>query len=121
MRLNSLCPSFIVSGKSDLSVGRRSIFCLLTLIFLLVTVDGCATGLGHDEDVSSVNEKIAAEVKLALVQEPKLNAAPIDITVNQGVVTLGGFVEEESQRQQAAQAARGVQGVESVINNIQIK
>lgn len=119
MRLTS--SGFLLSGRFDLSVGWRNVLCLLILTYLLMTVGGCSAGLGHDDNVSSVNERIAAEVKLALVKEPNLNAAPIDITVNNSVVTLNGFVEEESQRQQAAQAANRVKGVESIINNIQIK
>ncbi|HBP86719.1 MAG TPA: transporter [Nitrospiraceae bacterium] len=64
---------------------------------------------------------MAAEVKVALVQEAGLNAAPIDVKVQNGVVTLGGFVEKESHRQAAERAAGRVGGVQSVINHLQVK
>lgn len=50
-----------------------------------------------------------------------LDAAPINITVRNGVVTLGGFVEKDPQRQAAEKAASNVPGVDSVINDIQVK
>lgn len=92
--------------------------CVLCLIF---TGAGCGTHLGADAEVSDRNEQMAAEVKVALVQEAGVNAAPIDVKVRKGVVTLGGFVEKESYRQAAERAAGRVGGVESVINEIQIK
>jgi osmotically-inducible protein OsmY len=64
---------------------------------------------------------MAAEIKLALVQKVGLNAAAIDVKVHKGVVTLGGFVEKDAQRQAAERAAGRVTGVESVINHIQTK
>lgn len=91
------------------------------VLFLTFTPAGCGAHLGADAEVSDRNEQMAAEVKVALVQEAGLNAAPIDVKVHKSVVTLGGFVEKESQRQAAERAAGRVRGVESVINHIQIK
>ncbi|MEX2491611.1 MAG: BON domain-containing protein [Nitrospirales bacterium] len=94
--------------------------CFLVLALVLATV-GCGNRLGHDAEVADRNEEIAAQVKVALARESGLNAAPIDITVSEGVVTLGGFVEDALQRKKAEQAASQVTGVESIINKIQIK
>lgn len=91
------------------------------VLFLTLSAAGCGTPLGADAEVSDRNEQMAAEVKVTLVQEAGLNAAPIDVKVHKGVVTLGGFVEKESHRQAAERAAGRVRGVESVINEIQIK
>lgn len=118
-----LLPSFTVfisSQKNDVIIGCRTIFCLLLLVFTLTT-EGCGNRLGHDADISDENEKLAAQVKVALVQESGLNAAPIDIKVRQGVVTLGGFVEDEFQRKIAEKAAAGVTGVANVINALHVK
>lgn len=81
---------------------------------------GCGSQLGHDAELLDRNEVIAARVKVALVQEG-LDAAPLNIAVRNGVVTLEGFVEKQPHRQAAERAATHVPGVDSVINNIQVK
>jgi osmotically-inducible protein OsmY len=91
------------------------------VLALTVTVAGCGTHLGGDTEVSDRNERMAAEVKLALVQQADLNAAAIDVKALGGVVTLGGFVEHEDQRQAAEITAGRVTGVTSVINTIHLK
>jgi hypothetical protein len=93
---------------------------LLILASALAAI-GCWNRPGQDTEELQENEGIIAKVKVALVQEPGLDAAPIDIKFHNGVVTLVGFLEDESQRQQAAQAAQNVTEVRSVVNNIQIK
>ncbi len=100
--------------------GSWTISCLLVLSGLVVA-DGCGTPLGSDTEVSEQNVRIAAQVKMALVQESGLNAAPIDIQVRDGIVTLGGFVEHEAQRESAKHAAQQIRGVKAVVNNIKIK
>ncbi|MDT3778779.1 BON domain-containing protein [Nitrospira sp. MA-1] len=102
----------------------RNLWCPITFVcvlFLTFNAAGCGTHLGADAEVSDRNEQMAAEVKVALVQEAGLNAAPIDVKVQNGVVTLGGFVEKESHRQAAERAAGRVGGVQSVINHLQVK
>lgn len=93
----------------------------ILLLATMLSAVGCWNRPDPDTETVENNEKLAAQVKVALVQESKLNAAPIDIRVHDGVVTLEGFLENESQRQQAVQAAKSVTGVQSVVNNIQIK
>lgn len=98
----------------------RIVSCLLALVITLAE-GGCWNRLGQDADVLDENERIAAQVKVELVREPGLDAAPINIKVHDGVVTLEGFLEDESKRQQATQAALRVSGVQSVLNKLQIK
>ena len=90
------------------------------LVFSLMMV-GCGVRLGPDSPTIQKNESLAAEVKVALVKEAGLNAAPLDVKVRNGVVTINGFVEDESQRQQAINAAQKVAGVQSVIDQIRVK
>ena len=101
------------------SDGWRDVPAVCLLVFVLATF-GCGSPLGHDAEVSDRNEYIAARVKVALIQEG-LDAAPIDIVVRNGVVTLEGFVEKEPHRKAAEKAAINVSGVDSVLNNIQVK
>ncbi|GJL57760.1 MAG: hypothetical protein NPIRA03_06170 [Nitrospirales bacterium] len=100
---------------------RHPIFTALFIMAFVVAAFGCSTPLGHDAEVADKNEYVAARVKVALMREAGLDAAPINITVRNGVVTLGGFVEKEPQRQAAEKAVARVPGVDSVINNIQVK
>ncbi len=90
---------------------------LLSLLFLV----GCGAHLGQDDKISDKNEEILAQVKLALVKNTRIDAAPLDVEVNKGVVTLSGFVEDEEQREQAIKVAENIKGVRSVLNKIQIK
>ncbi len=94
---------------------------MLLAFLLTLTTIGCGNLLNQDNEALDKNERIAALVKVALTQEPGLDAAPIDIKAQNGVVTLGGFVESASNRQKASKAASRVAGVLSVINDIQIK
>lgn len=103
----------------SVSYGWHHIPAVLIMAFVFASF-GCGSPLGHDAEVSDRNESIAGKVKVALMQEG-LDAAPINITVRNGVVTLGGFVEKDPQRQAAEKAASNVPGVDSVINDIQVK
>ncbi len=107
--------------SNSFSYGWPHILSALFIMAFVVSAFGCGTPLGHDAEVSDRNEYIAARVKVALMREAGLDAAPINITVRNGVVTLGGFVEKEPQRQAAEKAAAHVTGVDSVINQIQVK
>lgn len=103
----------------SISYGWHHIPALLIMALVFASF-GCSSPLGPDAEVSDRNESIAGKVKVALMQEG-LDAAPINITVRNGVVTLGGFVEKDPQRQAAEKAASHVPGVGSVINDIQVK
>ncbi len=108
------------SGNVSYLLLGHACSCVLILLFTLAEF-GCGNFLGQDAEVIDGNERLAAQVKVALAQDSLLNAAPIDVKANNGVVTLGGFVEDESQREQARKAARSVAGVQSVVNKITIK
>ncbi|WP_454061471.1 BON domain-containing protein [Candidatus Nitrospira salsa] len=103
------------------SLIKRQLVRGLIILTTFTAIGGCWSHLGQDNKVSDKNERIAAAVKVAIAQEPTLNVAPINIRARKGVVTLEGFVENETQRKQAAEVAKNAKGVQSVINNIQIK
>ena len=119
INVSSLCP--LMNPLRPACQGLWRPIAFVCVLFLTVNAAGCGTHLGADAKVSDRNEQMAAEVKAALVQEAGLNAAPIDVKVQNGVVTLGGFVEKESHRQAAERAAGRVRGVQSVINHLQLK
>ncbi len=93
----------------------------IVLVLITVLAGGCASGLGQDSDISSEDARMSSQVKVALVREPDLAAAAIDVSVSDGAVILSGFVETDAQRQRAAEAADQVRGVRSVTNEIGVK
>jgi hypothetical protein len=63
---------------------------------------------------TSVKAKMAADVRLSTLTN-------IEVNSTNGIVTLSGQVENESDRAQAAAVARSVDGVVRVNNELQIK
>ena len=65
---------------------------------------------------------IAAKLKTKLAQTEGLaNATAINIEINQGIVLLAGFVENETIKSDAGKAARSISGVTQVHNLIAVK
>jgi hyperosmotically inducible protein len=73
------------------------------------------TGEYFDDKVLSSN------VKAALANDALAPASEIDVEVNRGIVSLGGFVDSSAERDAAAAAAKGVKGVQKVNNNLEVR
>ena len=69
------------------------------------------------QDAAS-DAKVTMSVKMALVFQPGVKAAEIDVDTDHGTVTLNGRVRTESERQLAEEVAEGVSGVRLVVNEI---
>lgn len=67
------------------------------------------------------DKALSVSVKVALADDPVAHARDIDVEVNRGVVSLGGFVDSNAQRDAAVAAAKKVKGVEKVINNLTVR
>jgi len=67
------------------------------------------------------DKALSASVKAALADDSVAPASEIDVEVNRGVVSLGGYVDSNVQRDAAVAAATGVSGVQRVINNLAIR
>ena len=90
--------------------------------FALVGVAGCAStptkeGTGEYVDDTMITTK----VKSAILNEPTLKVAEINVETFKGVVQLSGFVASPAAVTKAAEVTRGVSGVKSVKNDIRIK
>lgn len=92
------------------------------LAFTLLTVMGCAstqsregTGEYFDDTV------ITAKVKAAILNEPTLSAAEINVETFKGTVQLSGFVSSSTDINKAVEVARSVGGVKSVKNSLHLK
>ena len=66
------------------------------------------------------NIALAARVKRALESEAKILAAGIDVTAEDGAVTLWGTAASAGERARAAKLASNVDGVKSVENRIAV-
>src|SRR6202162_2446923 len=84
---------FVISGKTTCSPGRQ--------------IDDASIK-------TAVKAKMAADVRLSTLTN-------IEVNSTNGVVTLSGQVENESDRAQAVRVARSVDGVVKVNNELQIK
>lgn len=60
-------------------------------------------------------------MKAAILNEPTLKVAEINVETFKGVVQLSGFVSSQIAANKAVEVARGVHGVTSVKNDMRIK
>lgn len=93
-------------------------FAVLTLVCFVASSCKTTTSAGRQIDdatiKASVKAKMAADVRLSTLTN-------IEVNSTNGVVTLAGQVENESDRAQAAAVARSVDGVVKVNNELQVK
>ena len=100
----------------------RSYISAALLAFALAGVAGCAstpTTEGTGEYVSDT--MITTEVKSAILNEPTLKVAEINVETFKGVVQLSGFVASPAAASKAVALASDVGGVKSVKNDMRVK
>lgn len=85
---------------------------LLTAALLFVPAQGVVTGVTD----SAITTSIKTEIGL----NPNVNTFGIHISTEEGVVTLSGRVEDETQKALAVQIAEDTKGVTEVVNNLTI-
>jgi osmotically-inducible protein OsmY len=64
---------------------------------------------------------VTTGVKAAIVKEPSLKVAEINVETYKGVVQLSGFVSSAENIATATTVARSVNGVKSVKNDLRLK
>ncbi|MFZ1327003.1 MAG: BON domain-containing protein [Candidatus Contendobacter sp.] len=106
----------------------RTLF--LPALLATLTLAGCAKlGLGSSDSAPSATRSssasrgptvsdsaITASIKEAFQQDPELAAAKISVTVDQGVVSLGGSVPNVQAYLRAGSLARNAPGVRPPVN-----
>lgn len=97
-------------------------FSAFFLTVMLVSFLGCAStakqeGTGEYIDDSAITTK----VKAAILNEPGLKVAEINVETFKGVVQLSGFVSSKADENKAVEVARGVKGVKSVKDDMRLK
>ena len=64
---------------------------------------------------------ITTKVKAAVLEDPSLKSAEINVETFKGVVQLSGFVRSRADINKAVEVAKGVKGVKSVKNDMILK
>ncbi|CAH1386157.1 BON domain-containing protein [Candidatus Nitrotoga sp. M5] len=98
---------------------RFSTFILTALLAFMV---GCAATSKQEGTGEYIDDTIlTTKVKAAVLKEPTLKSAEINVETFKGVVQLSGFVNSQADINKAAEVARSVKGVESVKNDMRVK
>lgn len=67
------------------------------------------------------DQSLQARVKAALADDSAVHSLKVDVEVNRGEVSLGGFVDSNAERDAAVAAVRKVAGVTKVFNNLTVR
>ena len=97
-------------------------FSAFILALTLLTAVGCASTQKQEGSGEYVDDSvITSKVKAAILEEPALSSAEINIETFKGIVQLSGFVSSRADIKKAVAVARGVGGVKSVKNDMRLK
>lgn len=66
------------------------------------------------------DQDLLAEIARNIRWDPRIDQAPIEVRIRDGVVTLSGTVESAGRKFAAYEDALRVQGVRQVIDNIEV-
>jgi len=92
------------------------------LILVLLTVMGCGSTQKREGTGEYLDDTvITTKVKAAILNEPTLKSAEINVETFKGVVQLSGFVSSSASINKAIEVAKGVAGVKSVRNSMHLK
>ena len=91
-------------------------------VVLMATTLGCASTRTQDGTGEYVDDTvITAKVKAAILNEPTLKSAEVNVETFKGEVQLSGFVSSQAAESKAVEVARSVSGVKSVKNDMRLK
>ena len=119
--VDSLDGQVTLSGRVDSSAERNAAVRVAQRTDGVRGVtDNMTVGGGPSAGQQVDDAGITASVKAQLADDPRVKARDIDVDTVQGVVTLSGKVQSESERMRALQIARATSGVKSVTNNLEV-
>lgn len=88
----------------------------------LTSLAGCASTTNKESTGQYMDDTaITTKVKSAILNEPTLKSAEINVETFKGRVQLSGFVSSRASIDRAVQVAQGVSGVSSVANDMRVK
>ena len=98
---------------------RFSTFFMIALLAFFVGCAATSTQEGTGEYIDDT--VLTTKVKAAVLNEPTLKSAEINVETFKGVVQLSGFVSSQADINKAVAVARSVKGVTSVKNDMRVK
>jgi osmotically-inducible protein OsmY len=94
----------------------------LLSIIAVAGLMGCASTATSESTGQYVDDTaITTKVKAAILEQPTLKSAEINVETFKGVVQLSGFVSSQDNVNTAMNTARSVKGVSSVKNDMRVK
>ena len=94
----------------------------LFLSVILMSFLGCASTAKQEGTGEYIDDSvITTKVKAAILNEPGLKVAEINVETFKGIVQLSGFVSSKADESKAVEVARGVKGVKSVKDDMRVK
>ena len=95
---------------------------ILSAAIVLSSVAGCAATQKQESTGQYVDDTaITAKVKSAILKEPDLKSAEINVETFKGRVQLSGFVSSRASIDRAVAVTQAVSGVSSVTNDMRVK
>jgi len=88
------------------------------LALLLLALMTAGVSLAKD---AVTDDMIYNNVRIKLASDAVVKGGALEVDVKQGIVTIGGSVEQDKQKDRATKLAKSVKGVKQVINNISIR
>lgn len=93
----------------------------LSILALTITV-GCASTPTQEGTGEYIDDSvITGKVKAAILNEPTLKVAEINVETFKGVVQLSGFVNSRADKSTAVGVTRAISGVKSVKDDMRLK
>jgi hyperosmotically inducible protein len=100
----------------------RNYLTVLLLAITLASVIGCSSTSKQESTGEYIDDSvITTKVKAAILNEPTLKSAEINVETFKGVVQLSGFVNSQSDINKAVEITQGIKGVTSVNNSMRLK
>lgn len=97
-------------------------FSVFFMVFAFASMVACSSSPKHEGTGEYVDDSvITTKVKAAILQEPTLKVAEINVETFKGVVQLSGFVQSQADINTAVRVASQVGGVKSVKNDMRLK
>jgi hypothetical protein len=94
---------------------NSSLIAILTLALTLGVLAGCS------RQSAPTDAQIATDVQTKIYGDSAIQSRQITLQVANGVVTLNGNVDKDSERTSASADAATVAGVKTVVNNLQVQ
>lgn len=109
-----------------MQTSHRSYVSFIVMAFLALcvafTTIGCSSTAKRESAGEYLDDTvITGKVKAAIINDPDLSAAEINVETFKGAVQLSGFVSSQNDIDKAVRVAREVKGVKSVKNDMRVK